>query len=125
MGPIFTYSENSKKSALIDYYFIFQIKQTLKEIINILFYQILAYTIHGKTFKKSWKNSKSKISRPLLNEKFELLDGLNYQIEDCFKYIIKKREKIGGYPLTKIYVNSVEHRMIFKISKQLSRAFNS
>ena len=38
---------------------------------------------------------------------------------------MEKREKVGGYPLTKIYVNSVEHRMIFKISKQLSRAVNS
>ena len=40
----------------------------------MLFYQIVAFTIHGK-YKKSYKNYKFKISAPTLNEGFELPDG--------------------------------------------------
>ena len=37
-----------KHLILTDYYSILQIKQTSEENINILPYQILAFTIHGK-----------------------------------------------------------------------------
>ena len=42
---------------------------------DILPYQMLAYAIHGKNIKKSYKNSKFKKSAPIWNEEFELPDG--------------------------------------------------
>ena len=54
-------------------------------------YQILAFTIHGKIIKKSYKNNKFKISAPTWNEEFELPDG-SYSIsgiQDYFEYIFK------------------------------------
>ena len=57
----------------------------------MLFYQILACTIHGKIFKKSYRNNEFKISGPTWNKKIELPDG-SYSvsdIQDNFKYIIK------------------------------------
>ena len=47
----------------------------------MLLYQILAFTIHEKIFKKSCKNNKLKISAPTWNEKFEILDG-SYSVFD-------------------------------------------
>ena len=48
----------------------------------MLLYETLAFTIHGKIKKKSYKNNKSKISAPTWNEEFELPDGSDilYQI---------------------------------------------
>ena len=56
----------------------------------LLFYQMLAYTMHGKIFKKSGKK-KFKISNLTRNEEFELLDGSYYVLDilDYFKYMIK------------------------------------
>ena len=47
-------------------------------MINILLYQVLAYIIHGKKIKKSYKYNKLKISIPTWNEKFKLFDGSYY-----------------------------------------------
>ena len=43
--------------------------------INILLYQILAFTTHGKNIKTSYKNNKFKILAPTWNEELELPDG--------------------------------------------------
>ena len=61
---------------------------------RLLPYQILTFIAHGK-----WKNMKSScndnkfiISAPILNDKFELLDG-SYSLsnnQDYFEYILKK-----------------------------------
>ena len=68
---------------------------------DMLLYQILAYTMHGKIFKKSFKNSKFKISAPTWNDKFDLPDG-SYSVSDVqeyyFEYIFKKhREKTKSF----------------------------
>ena len=69
-------------------------KVNLNEVINMLLHQILAYTIHGKT-KKSYKNSKFKISTPTWKEEFELPDGScsASDIQDYFEYILKSMKK--------------------------------
>ena len=57
----------------------------------MLLYQILGYTIHGKIFKKLYKNNKFKITARTWNEKFELPNG-SYsisEIQDYFEYIFK------------------------------------
>ena len=61
----------------------------------MLYYQILAFTIHEKNFKKSYKNSNFETWAPIWNEEFELPDG-SYSvpdIQDDFENIIKKHEQ--------------------------------
>ena len=56
---------------------------------NILLYQILAFTLHEKILKKSYNNNKFKLLAPTWNEEFELTDG-SYSISDIqehFEYI--------------------------------------
>ena len=48
MNTIFMNSKNRKISDLTDYYVTVQIKKTLNQVIDMLLYQILAYTIYGK-----------------------------------------------------------------------------
>ena len=60
-------------------------------MINILLYQIVAFSIHRKILEKSYKNSKFEISAPISNEGFKLPDG-SYFVSDIhgyFKYILK------------------------------------
>ena len=67
-------------------------------MINILLYQTI--TTHGKDIKKSYKNSKFKISAPTWNEEFELPDG-SYSLpdtQDYFEYILKKYETVTDNP---------------------------
>ena len=82
----------------------------------MLFYKILASTIHGKQ-KKVIKNSKFKISATTWNGNFELVDE-SYSVLDIqnyFEYIIKKREKVNDNQSTRRYILKVENRVTFKI----------
>ena len=57
-----------------------------------MLYQILAFSVHGKKIKKSYKNNGFKISAPTWNEEFEIPDG-SYSvpdIQDYLEYILKK-----------------------------------
>ena len=86
-------------------------------MINMLFYQTLAITVHGKKIKKSYKNNKFQISSPTLNEHFELPDG-SYSVSDIqnhLEYVIKKLETITDNSSIRMYVNKIENRIIFKI----------
>ena len=52
-----------------------------------------------------------------MGDNFDLPDG-SYSvsdIQDYFKYIIKKHETIAGNPLVQIYVNKIKNRIVFKI----------
>ena len=71
--------------------------------------QILAFTIHGKISALTW------------NEEFELPDR-SYSISDIqdhFKYILKKHEAVADNPSIKLYVNIKENRVTFKIKLHL------
>ena len=73
----------------------------------------------------TWKNIKSeynnnnkfKISAPTWNDTFDLLDGSYYvsDMQDYFKYIIKKHETIAENSLVQIYVNKIKNRIVLKI----------
>ena len=62
--------------------------------------------------KNSYSNNKFKISVPTWNENFELTDG-SYSIfyiqdiQDYFKYIIKKQETVNDNPPMKMYINKI------------------
>ena len=70
-----------------------------------------------KDIKKSCNNSKFKISAPTWKEKFELPDRSSSMsdIQDYFKYIIKKLEAVSGNVPIRMYVNKIENRVAFRI----------
>ena len=54
------------------------------------------------------------------NEQFELPDG-SYSvsdIQDCFKYIFKKHEKVTDNSPIGIYVNKIENRITFRTKRR-------
>ena len=70
--------------------------------------------------KLEYNNSKSKISAPTWNDKFELPDGLYSMsdIQDYFEHIKKNMEKrliIVHEEYIYIYINKVKNRITFKI----------
>ena len=70
-----------------------------------------------KNIKKSYKNTKFKISAPTWNEEFELPDG-SYSIsdiQDYFEHILKRHREKTVNPSIRIYINKIEIRITFKI----------
>ena len=70
-----------------------------------------------RNIKSSYNNNKFKISAPTWNDEFELPDG-SYSvsdIQDYFKYILKKHGENTNKPSVQIYVNKIENRITFKI----------
>ena len=70
-----------------------------------------------KNIKSSYNNNKFKISAPTWNDEFELPDG-SYSvsdIQDYFKYILKKHGANTNKPSVQIYVNKIENRITFNI----------
>ena len=65
----------------------------------------------------TYNNNKFKISAPTLSDEFELPDGshLISDIQDYFKYILKKHNESIDNPSIKIYLNKTENRITFKI----------
>ena len=83
---------------------------------KLLHYQILVFIIH-KNKKSSYNNNKFKISAPTWSEEFKLPDG-SYSITDIqnyFKYILKKHVENVDNPSIIIYINKIENRITFKI----------
>ena len=82
----------------------------------MLLYQILVFTLYGKT-KSSCNNNKFKISAPTWSEEFKLPDG-SYSIsdiQDYFEYILKNHSENVDNTSIRIYVNKIENRITFKI----------
>ena len=70
-----------------------------------------------KNVKSSYNNNEFKISAPTWNEEFNLPDG-SYSIpdiQDYFKYILKKLGENVDNPSVTIYINKIENRITFKI----------
>ena len=70
-----------------------------------------------KNIKSSYNNNKFKISAPTWSEEFELPDG-SYSIpdiQDYFKYILKKHSESVDNPSVTKYVNKIENRITIKI----------
>ena len=85
-------------------------------MINMFFYQTLAFFKNQKNIKKSYKNNLFKTSAPTWNEEIELPDE-SYSvsdIQDYLKYILLKHETVTHNPSIKIYVNKTENRITFK-----------
>ena len=70
-----------------------------------------------KNIKSEYNNNKFKISALTWNDEFNLSDVLYSvsDIQDYFKYIIKKHETIADNPPVQIYMNKIKNRIVFKI----------
>ena len=71
----------------------------------------------SKNIKSEYNNNKFKISVPTWNDTFDLPDG-SYsiaEIQDYFKFIIKKHETLTENLPVQIYPNKIKNRIVFKI----------
>ena len=75
-----------------------------------------------KNIKSSYNNNKFKISGPTWKEEFTLPDGsyLISDIQDYFKYFLKKHGENTDKSSIQIYVNKIENRITFKIKNGYS-----
>ena len=71
----------------------------------------------SKNIKSEYNNNKFKVSVPTWNDTFDLLNG-SYsiaEIQDYFKFIIKKHETLTKNLPVQIYPNKIKNRIVFKI----------
>ena len=117
MNTIFMNSENSKTSDPHTLLLNLTDKTDLRRKDKYIALSNISINYTWKNIKKTYKNSKFKISAPTWNEEFELPDG-SYSIPDIqiyFEYILKKHgEKIVN-PSIRTYINKIENRIEFKI----------
>ena len=117
MNAIFMNSENSKTSE--PYVLILKLTDKLDLRRGEKNIALLSLSIYytWTSIKRSYNNDKFEISAPTWNDKFELLDG-SYSvsnIQDYFKYILKKRGENTNNPSIRMCVNKIENRITFKI----------
>ena len=70
-----------------------------------------------KNIKSACNNNKFKISASTCNDKFDLPDG-SYSfadIQDYFKFIIKKHKTLAKYSPVQIYPNKINTKIVFKV----------
>ena len=70
-----------------------------------------------ENIKPEYNNNKFKMHAPNWNDEFNLSQGSYsvFDIQDYFKYIIKKRETIAENPRVQIYLNEIKNRIVIKI----------
>ena len=120
MDSIFMNSENSKTSK--PHVLISKLTNKLDLVIGekIIALSNLSIYYTWKNIKSSYNNNKFKISAPTWNDKFELPDG-SYSvsdIEDYFKYNLKKHGEDIDKPSVQIYVNKIVKRVTFKTKNE-------
>ena len=116
MDTIFINSENSKPSDPHRLLHNITDKINLKVSDKYVALSNLSIYYTWENMKKSYKNNKFKISALTWNEEFELSDG-SYSvsnIQDYFKYILKKYETVADNLSIRIYINKLEDRITFK-----------
>ena len=116
MDTIFMNSENSRTSE----YNVLVLKLTDKLDLrrgqkSVALSNLSIYT--WKNIKSSYNNNNFKISAPTWSEEFKLPHG-SYtisDIQDYFKYILRKHSENVDNPSIRIYVNKIEIGITFKI----------
>ena len=122
MDTIFMDTENSKASKP----HVLTLKLTNKlDLIfgeKVLALSNLSIYYTWKNIKSTYNNDKFKISTPTWSDKCELPDG-SYSISDIqnhFKYILKKHGEDIDKPSVQIYINKIENIVTFKIKNGYS-----
>ena len=117
MDTIFMNSENSKTSKP----HVLKLKLTSKSDLRIgekvIALSNLSIYYTQRNIKSSYKNNKFKISAATWNDETELPDGLYSasDIQNFFKYILKKHGENTDKPSVQIYVNKIENLIAFII----------
>ena len=77
----------------------------------------LSFYYTWKNIKSEYNNNKFKISAWTWNDTFDLPDWSYFitDIQDYFKFIIKKHEALTKNPPVQIYPNKIKNRIVFKI----------
>ena len=122
MDTIFMNSENSKTSKPHVLTLKFTNELDLQIGKKVIASSNLSIYYTWKNMKSSYNSNKFKVSAPTWNDKFELPDD-SYSvsdIQDHFKYILKKHGEDIDKPSVQIYVNKIENRVTFKIKNGYS-----
>ena len=122
MDTIFMNSENSKTPKPHVLVLKLTNKLDLRIGKKVIALSNLSIYYTWKNIKSSYNNNKFKISVPTWNDKFELPDG-SYSvsdIQDYFKYILKKHGQNTEKLSVQIYVNKIENRVTLKIKNGYS-----
>ena len=122
MDTIFMNSENSKMSKLHVLILELTNKTDLRIGDNTIALSDLSIYYTWKNIRSSYNSNKFKISASTWNDKFESPDG-SYSvsdIQDYFKYILKKHGADIDKPSVQIYINKIENRVTFKIKNGYS-----
>ena len=115
-------SENSKTSKPHTLTLQLTNKLNLRLVNKFIAVSNLSIYYTWKNIKDTYNNNKFKISVLTWNEEFKLSDG-SYSvsdIQDYFKYILKKHGEDIDKPEVRIYVNKIENRITFKIKNGYS-----
>ena len=117
MDTIFMNSENSNTSKPHVLKLKLTSKLDLRIVEKVIALSNLSIYYTWRNIKSSQNKNKFKISAPTWNDEFELPD-VSYSvsdIQDYFKYILKKHGENTNKPSVQIYVNKIENRITFKI----------
>ena len=117
METVFMNTLNSKTNESNKFIYQFTDKLNLKIPNKNMALANLSIYYTWKNIKSEYSNNKFKISVPTWKDEFNLPDG-SYSvsdIQDYFKYIIKKHVTIADNPPVQIYVNKIKNRIVFKI----------
>ena len=117
LGTIFMNSKNSKTNESHRFKLGLTDKLNLKDPKKNMALANLSIYYISKNIKSESNNNKFKISVPTWNDTFDLPDG-SYsiaEIQDYFKFIIKKHETLTENLLVQIYPNKIKNRIVFKI----------
>ena len=117
METIFMNTENSKTNEPHRFKLDLTDKLNLKNPNKNMASVNLSIYYTWKNIKSKYNNNKSKISAPTWNDTFDLPDGscLIADIQDYFKFIIKKHETLTEKPPIQIYPNKIKNKIVFKI----------
>ena len=117
LGTIFMNSKNSKTNESHRFKLDLTDKPNLKNPLKNMALANLSIYYISKNIKSQYNNNKFKISVPTWNDTFDLPDG-SYsiaEIQDYFKFIIKKHETFTKNLPVQIYPNKIKNRIVFKI----------
>ena len=110
-------SKNSKTNESHRFKLDLTDKPNLKNPLKNMALANLSIYYISKNIKSQYNNNKFKISVPTWNDTFDLPDG-SYsiaEIQDYFKFIIKKHETFTKNLPVQIYPNKIKNRIVFKI----------
>ena len=85
----------------------------------IIYFHLSINSLYMEKIKKSYRNTKFKISGKTWNEKSELPDGScsESDVQNYLEYVIKKHNTFTNNPPITIYVNKIKNRIMFIIKK--------